>query len=781
MLRIFFLFIVFLAVAWSSLPSYDYFPTQNSAYHSALARDYLQDNLAPLLPTSKLQGHFFDQHLTYHLLLAPLVQNAQEPWLILKAVQAIGLALLFLLIFLFISRHQRWYWALVPILFIVSQSHTYYRFYFLRIESLSILLLFTAIISASYLLNRQRYLWWMLIFFVAVLTSWINLVLLALPILKEDENFKTKIKWLAYCCAAFLVTFILKGEGLGGLSYFGGLMNQNFVQDNGISEWAKTTNFWKALLLPTLAFCLSAVIYLRFTKKTFEQTLLLFYFALFFILTAYFKRFETSLFVMTGTCFVYFFGHLPIQREQIKSALGALLVVTFGTSAVTQLVNIQKAPAYATREVTDIRDLHEWAQKNNFSPERMINLRWENWGEMLWYFPQTISEPGLTLSIYNASVPKAMKCIWKLRKSNFNMNGKEFFNCSRILRDSFQTDLLLLPINRQVVQFVEKNPSLVSFVFKGKKTAVLRLNTPSVDITPKFSSQKRPMNFAWIEPRHFLKDNHLQSFRPNGSLIPLDKSTRLRSAYAAWVLCTSGYLEKKDCLAVRDKALEDPMENSVYATYALLGLLNEHLGDKPELTAKLYKKYISDVLPTGQFRGIKYGQGEEIFSPGEVLVFLTTVAKGSEDQNKIKKALEYYSTNYLVMDQQFMIRWLVEATLIYRKKFQDHSFDGVFRVIEKRIDKTWPLVCAPFVGQGQSIFQAGLWLEALARIPDSLLNPDTKLRAFHCNYDSIQILNVGKDKVHFFSGTKGSSVFRIDNHAHAWRGFTDYLSGNWID
>jgi hypothetical protein len=776
--------IAIFVLTWFSFPDYQYFPTQNSAYHHSFAQDYKSGKFdsREILTLSDFQGHFVDQHVVFHFLLIPFLHIPTEPWLQLKVAQVFFSGLLLVLIFNVLATHVGYVWALLGCLAFLGSNDALKRFWMLRVDSVALLFFTVHILYSNFLIRKKKWFLWALSFSLCSMVSWVNLTLLACPLFDNSISKQEKAKFvLLGVLIISLQLFLVAGEGFG-FNYFLTLMKQNFLSSN-IDEW-KASAFdlfkWGHILVG-----LVIIVGHRFFRKTGNRSelssSLIFFTLLFTFLALRHQRFYTISVLLFSVLFAFEFGLFLRDRlasnKWITLSIGAAITV----SLVAQLMMTRQTGSWGIRSnTTDLRGLARWIEKTGFQlPKRVINERWESWSEMLFFFPYLISEPGLAPNIYS-NLNSGMNCLSYLRyRSKENQSGDFFNYCVSLVFEKFDSDLLLGHSNSNFIRNLKKMRGAFKIIYSDRYVSLLEKRFFLKSET-NLSNLKNIESVNWLKPAQLLKGGFLTSIDNYGKPVGDTSASRFRAMFSAVNFCDLSLMSNSDCLKVVKWGDNLNIEKQALPFLSFLDLLKKRVKVKEFPPSNdLFYRYLNLILPSGQFLELDYTKRDMFFYPGEILLYILKDSRASAHKDKIESALRYYSSQFIWSRNQFMIRWLSEVLLKYRQLFGDLQFDGVFQVISQEVKNNLLFVCGDY--SGADIYRPGLWLEGLGLAPDYLVSQELKLALFRCAVESVSKAKHLSKEIYFYGSQRGSSFLHIDTHAHSSSGYHIYKNGRWIE
>jgi hypothetical protein len=333
-----------------------------------------------------------------------------------------------------------------------------------------------------------------------------------------------------------------------------------------------------------------------------------------------------------------------------------------------------------------------------------------------------------------------------------------------------------------LIQRLEQVPYLFSVVYDDQDAILIELGEPNSRlINFLVSSRWIPAKDFFIDIRDHLFEGvpfgfrHLSARLPTASYASLDDSNRataehLRSALATAQFCRWGQIPKIDCQRFLERYLALGYRYQNAAVKSFIGQL-AHFADNFTLASELWHELFKLILPNGAMEQIRYGTSEEIFYPGEILVFL--LLTGSHEQiravqPRLKSALEFYGHRYLLKRNLFYHRWFAEALALYKVRTSDQSLQHYEYFLIQDIERNHLSRCPGLPRNTHGAAWPGLWLEGLAHLnlPERL-----EKSLFYCNLHALTLTPPDLPQGLFFTvWPMEPQKFQIDVHAHSFSG-----------
>jgi len=734
-----------------------------------------------MLTNSVFEGDIVDQHLGFHFLLSLILPFFDKPWVALRFTQIGFLCAFFGAIFLFFWRKKSGYFLSIltcgASLGFAEALLT--RFYFLRIESLVLATLAIAIYFSSYLKRPIKRFWWYALFLLGILFSWVNLILVFIPIWIYRRSFYKLVTQIVVLLSLVLVSFSLRGDIGTIFSYFNQLINFTILGDPGIREWKPTTDF---LILPFFLQVAAAILVLgsRYFKIKYwhRERLWGFYFLLFFLLSIKYTRFSTLAFFMAMPILTFFLHHLFLSLKFTQTAMGRFYLI-FGIFFFGYYLHSR--PEVFRRWNSEVHNFYQSIQsfqKLKEVPYRVIVSHWEHWSFLSWHLPHIEFEPGLSTLIYEVKDRKSIMCLEDMRAIKSNVQLKFFVDCLRQMQFFFKTDYLLLSQQtKHARDFLKKYPFLGEIVFENSDGMLFKINSnlhfPKV-VSRDISSLLIEKRNKILPPSYLIRENGLLgSFHINSptSLWSLKDPTHLlRSIMTTWVFCRAGQLRKADCRVIfRNYKKYSNQHLNNLGIQAMMGLLAFVIQDT-ESILEYQQSILSDLGDAGLFHSVKYENRESIFEPGEALLFLYQSLQSNNSPSiltKVEKAFFNYWFQYKLNQNWFYVRWLSEV-IAERSLFFGlrPDYEGAFLL--NRLESSWVDLCPLYLAPHYDLFWSSLLLEGFVHLYKNKTS-DLINRYYLCSLGSLRPYGLNPN-YYFFVIHERHLVVRDDLQAHAWGG-----------
>lgn len=772
---------------WFLFPEVDYFPSQNSAYHAALVREYVQKNQQHFeyyLPTSSLSEFFPDQHAGYHFILAPWLNQSDSPWQILKIFQVLALALLGVYLSYLYSYQKYGLLFLVPIVLLLISNYPARRLYFFRPEAwmyLSMVVTSYSYIKSDY---RRKTGIWLINFILATLFSWVNLILLVLPLIKK-QSWIHKVKDIILAFAGFMTVLIFRGPVESWFQHFWNIFQPNVLGNSKISEWSQPNIFQPLFLFCLVLIGISFFIYKKFNQRSADLThkLTLFMSVLFLILSIKYMRFQTGLYIWMGLLFIETIRKTYFKIDFTSKAANIVLTLLLFIPVTLKAYQLNQKGSFKNRsEVVDLRQFKKWSSAQNFEFQKAIVLRWENWSEFTWYFPSSVVEPGFAESAYKLKSARALNCLRQMRNSNLEIKSSDEFQCLDLIQKEFKSNLLFTPFNINYLKNINLQPQYFERIYSDSQIILVRLKNQSQ------SDKKISLAYDFLPANYFLVDNQLLSIATDTSKKGLS-TTIVRQIYSLWVFCKNNLLSTPTCQKMSDQYYTQIQQQKSSAAHALLGLTFQALNYKTEIQQKIFFELISFIQSDGSFKNINYKKRDKLFYPGEMLTFMLSYIQANkiqntESQNKIALAIRRYTYDYMMTAEPLMVRWLIEVAQRYNVTYKDNQFLPLLKTIQSHIEKSISYYCRPHFIKDEFVFMPSLWFEGISQVPDYIYSNKFKFEIFSCALSSLQEVSFESDtrkKYVFFPISYQANSIRIDQQAHGLAGYYNYLNSYWIE
>ncbi|MFP5519249.1 MAG: hypothetical protein ACLGGX_05055 [Bdellovibrionia bacterium] len=762
---------------WNIFPEYDYFPSQNSAYHSAFAREIYSEesHIRELLPNSSLAKQFIDQHRAYHLMAALPIKYFAEPWQALKFLQVLFLSLSFLLLIRNKNIGISVAAVVATLLLYLSVDFGFKRFHLLRLESLILFFTLLAALFSSVVFNKKKYWVWFLYFWIAISFSWINLISLIF-VVTASISFKEKVKISLMSITILLIHLFVLGQGMDGVLYFYDLILSNLFNKELINEWRPLRDFSYWILLPISLIFGQAVVLTKNRKLGAEFNVFLL--SLLLTVAAFkYSRFMTAAVFFSVVGFYFVLVYFLQQRKQPKILL-TLLLASLSLSAGGRLyLNADNTFKASTTEVPNFKKFSAWLVQQDMPNKRYINLFWEHWSFALWHLPDWVSEPGFSMAIYRKTSPSSLKCLKRVRSFSREITVSEWIECQTILSSRFKTDLMLVPKVARARTFLNSVTSTFSILYQDEYFALIEFQKTD------FSDEPVKINLSELVSLDFFRNGKVfQTRSEQGKWLEQNGVEDLRNVISVWSFCRRGLATTAQCRQTLEVYANRLESHPVFVFPAVWGLLALELGVYTSKVDKIARTYLDSIDSQGFIKGIQYGQPQEYFYPGEMLIFLlkyVEISGGKEQaQEPIRKALQNALNRYTLFPHDFKVRWLSEAAGIYLVFFgPDQDIALGLGYLTSHISPRLLNNCPQF--RETRNFMPGLWLEGLAKLPENFFSYKDKKILAHCAMATLKNVQLnGGRKAYYFTGNLKSELARFDNHAHTLSGVYDFVFGH---
>jgi len=768
-------------------PKFEYFPSQNAAYHALMARRISGEfDQIPLLPTSAFSNFFIDQHLGLHYLVKFLNPYFGAPWETLRFIQILFLSLFFIGSAFFINRQSNSFWVGCGWFgFSLFFANTLLnRIYFLRIESLILASIVGSILSAHFLFSRKTSWIWYLIFFLSISYSWINFTLILIPVWMLKEQPKKLIKHMLLIFVLTVLSFILRGDPIDILKYFQSLLHFTLFSNSGIREWesSNVSKTWPYLLFFFLNFVV-ALLSLR-KRSVSKDVELTFLFTIGISVAAvFFNRFMTGAYflnmLLCGICVGSWLNFHSQKRylEKFVFALGGIFLLGYW----------HNRPDVFVRWNSEVHNYYQTIQSFGHlevKPKKVVISKWEHWSILSWHLPNVIFEPGLSTLIYRDSAPLSLKCIFYFRAHGNNLNFFDVQKCLQNIRKEFDTDYFLLDSKfSQAIDFLKSYPDLGTFIFINSDGSLFKIGS-SFDLNSILSMREKDypiINLHDLNPNFLIMENGLFGsfdFKRNAFIDPnlSQPGSLLRSIMSAWVFCRAEILPRKRCEEMFEQYQMKVNSDSNLGTQAMLGLLAIYL-DRSYEAITIQKQISNQILSNGLFAKVNYGKRDSIFYPGEALLFLYKSLNYHSSPDllaKINRAYYYYWFQYHLTKNPFYIRWLSEVIAV-RKKNLGLNIDYEAKFIRYELTQKWPQYCPLLLAQNSDLTWAGLLLEGGVHLFDR--QTTQLMRQYYiCAKGAIRYAQ--KSGNLYFAIRDSVFLARDDIFAHSFGGMYYFLNGS---
>lgn len=795
-------------------PKFEYFPSQNAAYHAVMARNLALDvTQLPLLPTSLFKGHIVDQHLGLHYLISwvsPLFQNL---WETLRFIQIAFLALFFVLAWAFLQREgvSKWISNSALGFALLFSGDLLNRVYFLRIESL-VMASCMALLYFSDFIKKEGKAWiWYTLFFVSLSYSWINLVFIFIPVWLLFKQPRLLSYQLFGALLLILLSFQMRGDLFEIGYYFKSLVRFTFIENSGIHEWAPTsaTRRWPYLLFFGLN--LTLVIREQVMRLVSDRMQLMSLATLgFSLFSIFYSRFLTLAFFLNMILILYFI------QNYLKSKKRAVLLegVVFSISVISLLGYCNLRPHTFSRWNSEVHNYHNTIKSLNELtdlPKRVVITRWEHWSLLSWHLPQVVFEPGLSTLVYKESAPQTLGCFSKFRKTKMKWVFAQVQDCLGQIKAEFETDYLLIDTSyRHLAQFLYSYPILGQFIFYNSDGALFKISSDITQVRSPddlrriaFAYSKKYSSQEVLPPRFLVKSNGLIGTQSVASLLGLSPqrpishefaastqitlsepgferaSDFLRSAMSAWVFCRTEQVDKKTCHRWYSNYRQLNVFQDNLGVQAMLGLLAIELGLMPEIYY-YQQKILAQISNRGIFTSITYGKRESIFYPGEALLFLyrsLSFFSSPSIRDKLEESYHFYWFQALSSGDPFYFRWLSEVIAARNSYFGLNQHYGAHSILT-HAKEFWANYCPIFLGFDSDVTWSGLLLEGLVHLNKT---QTTELLGsyYSCALGALKpIPELGKG---YFALRESLPIIRDDIQAHSWGGLYFFEKGSPYD
>jgi hypothetical protein len=803
----------------STFPHFEYFPSQNAAYHAMMSRRFnVEYKHIELLPKSQFEGNILDQHIGFHYILSKLKPYYEGNWWnFLRLVQSFFLGLFFVFIIEAFIRK-----GLPPSLALSFLGMSLFfsgeflnRFYFLRLESVILFFLVLSFLTQDYLKSFKTSWIWYGFFFLFLTVSWIPLVLVVIPLVRIilDSSFQEKkilasLKTLIILSLVIVSSFLLKGSFGEIFSYFNSLMKFTLSGSSGIREWSHfNKKLWPYYVYFSLIFLIVAFYFVCSRKndniKTHKEFFLSYTIVsfIFCVLSVFYNRFLTVSYFLMVPLSIYFFWFFLKKKKNIEKVSHIILIL----SLVGLWQFSKKVPTTFLRWNSEVQNYHETIfqlEKMQNAPNKITITRWEHWSLLSWHLPQIIFEPGLSTLIYESKAPETLRCLISMRDSKEPFIVQKVQSCLDSLRRELQTPFLLIDKSyRRLSSFLKNYPILGHIIFETNESLLFRIKDEYVDLEILMRSLyqdriiKNNLHKTVLLPENlkgesdFIQSFDLISTNPYFSLE--NPVSLLRSIMSSWVYCRTEYFSQSLCKkmfnAYKEKYFKETFEKTV--TYkenkiqdlsshlgilSMMGLLAIHVKSHNDIIY-YQEKIVSQILANGLFSTVSYDLRDSIFYPGEALLFLyksLEVRKSYEILDKIEKAFYFYWYQFILTDNPFYIRWLSEVISVRAKFYQKTElFEAHY--IKNKVNLEWANYCALFKSSSSDKTWSGLILEGIIHL--NLYQTESKLSHYiFCALGALKRLP--SSKISYFVLRENSFLVRDDIQAHSWSGLSSFIS-----
>lgn len=763
---------------WVATPNPQYFPSQNSAYHSYFGK-FFWEAKPHLLPSSEIRGQFVDQHLIYHAYLSFFDLGSEEgpstnsPWIQIKIANAILFGALAIVLASILQGQAPLFLALLPIMWVLSSPAVSFRLQLLRVDVLSLFFILLGIQLVAKAESTRGFILWRFALLLGLLTSWVNFVSYLSGIWICFKNRRLLLMRVFSLFAIGFLSLWLRTFDLSGIQYFFSSVEGLFFSENTIREWQPRRNFFEGYSALLLGLPLMTAFFFKKPDRSQVDRSLLAHAYLFALVTLLYARFEFAAGITIALGCVKFswqyYGTAVVVRRRLFLSLGLILFSAVGFSAYKLMLGKE---AKASKEVMDFRPLAEWLKSSPDAPSRIINVRWEYWSELLWLAPQVTTEPGFSLIIYGGRGDENLRCLSLLQRRN-RPNLVRLGDCMQRLTKKFKSNHFVLDRSQAAHGWISLLPQFRA-VYRGPDASVYEW-LPDVQLQPRLESFQNmdSVQASLQKLEHFYLDGWLRSVRDDQSLIPLTDLEKIRSIYSAWALCRNKSLRIQLCYDLQKSAAKERLADLPLAFTAFWGLLSLHTKQDPEKIVELQARLAADLSPLGTFGELDYRKGSNRwFAHGQLLLFLINSLQLNSNQElipKILKGVDYYHAYFILEKNPFMIRWLAEvlasAAALEKVKGVDQR-RSQFASVEKIASDFINADCSLNEKPSREIWWSGLFLEGLSHGPREWTQTRVLQKLKHCALRALQPWSA-KQGFYHFSTLPNGSVFRIDNHVHS--------------